>query len=475
MKRLFCCLLALALLLCGCAAVPAASAPSPTPDASDAPDAPEPLYVLYSGDTWDGVALRGGEVLARGNVGGVSDASTGLLTGYCVSTLDTSGGQPVYFYKLYRPDGTLWLDCGAQAPGLTLGRWVSLSQGNVYNSFESTDCFIDPDTGEIRFAEDYYPAGAAAPGQYLLVSNRYEDPPPPLLVDEELNVLTEFTGWNYAYVSVHHPYLLLNHSYEDETGYHYESTVYDPATGRYLDYANVHELPGGYCAMQYPSDDPNAPLRYDILTPDGEVVVRDTTDRYIFYSPVLQAVEGQSWSEVTLHGRLEGQTCRSAGFMGDRIYVLLQSGELVWLDADGNELGRTMTHPDARVSDGDDLILITWSDTAQLWSAQGLLWERELGEDELFNFSPLYSTVGADGGARYRLYHFFNGFSSTALLNERGEVLLDKLALLYTTSVPGVYQVRKGFDRGLMNENGEWLWRESIFADATDEIDDPMW
>ncbi|MBQ8647526.1 MAG: DUF5046 domain-containing protein [Oscillospiraceae bacterium] len=471
-KRFYTCtillLLILLLLLTACGSAPPAPSPTPEPAGSG-----EPLYLLYSGDTWDGVVLQGGQVLARGDVGLTTDAASGQAAGYYIRTPVQEADGPTYHYTLYRPDGTLWLDCGTQEPSQALGRWISLSSVGFY---EATGHFIDPDTGETRL-DSYYLVNETAPGQYLLASYAYEDPAPPLLVDEDLNVLTEFTSWTYAYVYAGDPFLTLSRSYEDEEGYHNEYALYDLTAGEFLNYDPYDSatLPGGYLQVQRLSDDPEAAPRYDILDPDGKMVVRNTEERHVFYTPHLQAVENGAGDGITLHGACEGEVCRDIGMLGENIYLLFTDGEFRLLDAEGHELSRTMTHPEVFTSATDGLLLLEWPGMAQLWSPDGLLWEQTLGDEEMIYLSQLYSAQGADGGTRYRLYHYYGTFSSTSLLDENGGVLLDGLSLMYTTGVPGVYQVRKGFERGLMNEAGEWLWSESIFTDATDEIDDMMW
>ncbi len=93
----------------------------------------------------------------------------------------------------------------------------------------------------------------------------------------------------------------------------------------------------------------------------------------------------------------------------------------------------------------------------------------ELVKDYLYMVDLGYWYAGQFQTNRYlRAYYLSpNDYPLYDVLDSRGQVLLSGLRAVDCVG-QGRFLVEQGFSRGLMNEKGEWLYQESIFAELED-------
>ena len=105
----------------------------------------------------------------------------------------------------------------------------------------------------------------------------------------------------------------------------------------------------------------------------------------------------------------------------------------------------------------------------QTYGGEGLLWS-SAGEAEQYTYAS-YLTNTANGPLLTA--HRDNSDSSNLsdVLDMEGNVLLRRLGSCYIPDdLPDdCFIARQGFDYGLMDSTGQWLYRESIFSSPSDD------
>lgn len=106
---------------------------------------------------------------------------------------------------------------------------------------------------------------------------------------------------------------------------------------------------------------------------------------------------------------------------------------------------------------------------AQTYGGEGLLWS-SAGEAQQYTYAS-YLTSTASGPLLTACRDSRDGSSLYDVLDMEGNLLLRRLGSCYSPDdLPDdCFIARQGFDYGLMDSTGQWLYRESIFSSPSDD------
>ena len=105
----------------------------------------------------------------------------------------------------------------------------------------------------------------------------------------------------------------------------------------------------------------------------------------------------------------------------------------------------------------------------QTYGGEGLLWS-SAGEAQQYTYAS-YLTSTASGPVLTARRDSRDGSSLYDVLDMEGNLLLRRLGSCYSPDdLPDdCFIARQGFDYGLMDSTGQWLYRESIFSSPSDD------
>ena len=106
----------------------------------------------------------------------------------------------------------------------------------------------------------------------------------------------------------------------------------------------------------------------------------------------------------------------------------------------------------------------------QTYGGEGLLWS-SAGEAQQYTYAS-YLTSTASGPLLTACRDSRDGSSLYDVLDMEGNLLLRRLGSCYSPDdLPDdCFVARQGFDYGLMDSTGQWLYRESIFSSPGDDF-----
>lgn len=136
-------------------------------------------------------------------------------------------------------------------------------------------------------------------------------------------------------------------------------------------------------------------------------------------------------------------------------YAQQADGSVLLIGREGELQGTLSARPGAAfwgsIGMRPGLRLRAWEDGCELLSRGGVL---QLDGVQFASLEQL-------AAGRYAFSRMENGTQTVSLLDGDGGEVLAGLEALYATALPNVWRVQKGGETGLMNEAGQWLWRES--------------
>lgn len=470
--------LLLLLALAGCAA-PAASVPgtpqnsvpgaAPAADEADALPAVPGGTLPQSSDVFIVDAMPKNAAFTVGTPGGSVFIWNGEPVGSSAAgdrdwLLDSAGREePLWIrktaneqdgtmtYALYTLDGRLLLDCGEHYPAGRLG-------SRVFLNALSGSYTCDLSTGEV-FPEGYLIAVQPAEEGYYLLSGTYDTDNPPLLLNQELEVVRRFEGYDNAYTYQGGGY--------DLPGYIVLSRNDEPKSFLYS-LVRDEILPGEFIAIV----DGGQPMAIfstgegwilrDLAT-DEPVEMPDTGDYrriYTVFTPQVKiyTLDGDLTPGLRYYLEYPGGvvSCVDAGPLPNGWYAEKPDGSVLMIGREGEVLGTLESQPNAMfwgsVGMHPGLRLRVYDTGGELFNRDGLLLQSE--KEQLY-----LEQLSAD---RYAFSWTENGRFITNLLDADGGVILAGLDSISATGTPGVWAAHRGEEHGLMNENGDWLWSMDV-------------
>lgn len=475
-----CALLAAALLLPGCGAADSAPASSAASTAQSGIIQTAPAYqddgrlrLLYGNDYGSALPFRGVEPLSvpdgSSSVFLLTDLLTGERTHYAVNT--PQGDQP-YQYRVYDSTGTLVYYCGEERPFNLLGDWLLLSEAydGVDVSYELSCRMLDLKTGESR----PLPGNSAAfepldTGGYLLTGWGEDQIPFSYLYDSEMNQTAFFEN---GYLVTPYLYdacgwLELNRQAETPSGgYAFETSLYDPVTGREL-------------------------TNYVALVGNGVACLKQDNGSYSLYDLAAGVELASGWQQYLLYHSGIVMTRQQDGRMLQDNEGLFYPVEDYDMAEDGTLVVRSTNHTVTRVyspegsllysqskidgnlsalSGGRFLVTIyNWQspqrNQSTLYGPAGILFQTEQGSyitQRTDNYLVVTRLSYADS-YRYDIYDY------------EGNLLVGSLAGLPGTLEDDLLPARRGFTIGWMDLEGNWLWSQRMFTSTNDERDYTMY
>ena len=518
LSRSAACLVLAGALLAGCARMPAAS-PRREEDTSAGSSAPlhstsaledGRLRLLYAcNSSGGGTILRGGKALYQGSrsdsVQLVRDTLTGEADYYLVShstpgteertsTLYDANGSTVLTFPhavnaalsggllILRDDADVW----AFESGATGGiRVYDLATGAELPVPETAlDCLVADEGGQRLIFNCYdLPEG---------LTYAYDDPDQPLhqyvlVTDRQGNVLLREDGCTASTFTIDSSgplladWVLLSWVTADWTADH--EKLLDFSTGQTLSGSAISNLGNGVVSVKTPE---GSYVLYDLNGPEPvEICQFDYAPHY--YSPGCIVLFG--WDGATdeapealvdlTSGEMLGVRCSDCSDEGHALAVLTADNTVRVYDT---ITGVLLTDVDAQLLPGaahifvsalsDCYVRLEFSDedfnaiAHQIYGSEGLLWS---SAGEARQYSRINFLTRTPEGPVLWARRDSGGLCD--LLNARGEVLLQGLGNCYRLSnyPDGCFAARQGFDYGLMDSTGQWLYRESIFFSPADE------
>ena len=508
-------------LLTSCSLLPAAS---PRPEGTAASQAPQyyseswltddALHFIYSyAGNGGGTILRGGKVLYQGSrsdsVQLVRNTLTGEADYYLVShstpgteertsTLYDADGRAVMAFPhavnatlsggllILRDDADVWAFENGTTGGI---RVYDLATGAELPVPETAlDCLVVDEGGQ-RLVFNCYDLSEG-------LTYAYDDPDQPLhqyvlITDREGNVLMREDGCTAntlaSYRGVFADWLDLSWFRGADWGIAREA-LYNVTTGELLtgeDDSAVSACGVGVACLQSRQD--SRSILYDLN--GGEAVELGRFDRAVnTYTPGCVVLSGSDDpdSPYTLIDLDSGE--KTAVQRYDTDY---RSGNVAVLTTDNilkvydGTTGALLTDVEAAPVEEaqyisvtalpDGYALLQYNDenydilAIQTYGGEGLLWS-SAGEAQQYTYAS-YLTNTANGPLLTA--HRDNSDSSNLsdVLDMEGNLLLRRLGSCYSIDdLPDdCFIARQGFDYGLMDSTGQWLYRESIFSSPSDD------
>lgn len=415
--------------------------------------------------------LQGGEMLPAGSFW-VTDVTTGKIAARAECRAGT-GEEQERQYLLYDLESNLLLDCGCLRPAGIFGRYAIL--GSWIITLEGGDSwlegqFVDLTTGEV-WQDDCRLSGEVSQGVWLVTGIQTAEAAAsaPMLVNEQMEILHRFDGafdgWTVTRDGARLPGVV-------QLAYH---TGEDMAEHRLYSLARGGIFPGEYRGL-VAGDAPIGCfavgqeallIRLDTGEEQMPPQTKDTWQQYRIQDAWQQYTaitsEASAYYLAGEKGESRGSYLETAdGVLSASKVELLPCGWFVY-KTDGtilvlNPAGRqqeTWSLPTGCNVVGwpsPALALLSWEGGWRLYNADG-----PCGEG-----SADTARLSAFGDGRYLLSTRQERNVTHTLLDAEGGVLLEGLDEIEATEVPGVWSVRRGDEVGLMDEAGQWLWRESV-------------
>lgn len=454
-------------LLAACSApqtsgsAPAAASPAPSAAAGGVPASS--CYSLYADEYSQNTVLYGGGRVIYNGPGGagfVPDAGTGAPAGYYVGTY----GADRVSYTLYDLAGQPLLDCGAGWPDALLNGWVHL-QYNVIPEVgtSSNSLYRSLKTGETRL-EGYLAPQKIAEGSYLAVSPGAA--PTSILLGEALQVVKDLSPWYVWGGAETLPGYLCAEHWE---GGDLKSALFCIETGEFLE-GFLSECGQGLACFQ--RGDGYAVL--DLAT--GETLAAGPFP-FFWYGETGWAVRTtDNDSELGYTVKLGGQEypCRWFTRQDDRFLLSFEDDAELVLRADGAQIA-------SRAALGaQSLSLLPGGYYTAVYGANDSDVALYSPEGELLARDSRYTYIYNQWNDSGTLENLFSAFYSQGraflcdLLAADGTPLLTGLNQVYGADAFGA-AVRKGFSRGIMDYQGNWVWKENIFDSFEDEEEAAWW
>lgn len=390
-----------------------------------------------------------------GTAAAVRDASTGQAAGYYVGEY----GPHTLTYTLYDLSGAPLHDCGRAVPDAMLGAWVQLRRNVIPESGTEADSeFYNLDTGESRFP-GYLGPLKLAEGVYSLT--RPGRTVSSVLVDGELQLLQDLTPW-YVTDSEELPMGYVDVQ-ADVPGEGPKRGVLRIATGEILENFEGVCGPGLACFKAGES--------YRVLELASGRQLAQSSERILWLSP---GAEIRRTGPETCEARFGDAfyLCRWASQLDGLFLLELEDGSELVLDQSGRELASTPALgaqsfsllPGGRFCANYS----DHTDTA-LYGPDGT---ELVGRGRYQSIYPLWGTPQSEAAKEIlQAYTKKGDHFLYDLLRADGTPLLTGLNKIYAADAHGA-AVRIGFTRGVMDYQGSWVWRESIFNTFEDEEED---
>lgn len=423
------------------------------------------LRVLYRYEDNLAIVFHGAEIVFRGK-GPVNYFE--LEDGREIfSTMETDGDH--CSYSVYNGDGTLLIRDLPASPSMAIGNWLFCTS-NWYDVQEG--CVLNLDTMEqSTFSDTSSPFSAASSAfqideNYFGLSYYGSESGIRIYRISDLTEAGNFQNcWGYREMDL--PGFISMHRYNSKTGEDF-SLLYSPASGQKYE-GFSHSCGNGLALLK---DESGFCSVLDVTT--GEILYTGNSEgnnEYQYYSDAVKIWYSFGEEYISAPCYPDTEPIHYAGFSwlegDDYIDVERQDGSHDILDMDGKKLASITP------SEGNTIYYTGYGYLCE----QGTDW-RESG----------VTLHGIDGSSVYlSRYNSLSWFQNTNnlllgqytigstylmdLIDTDGNVVIEGLNNYYTyTSDPsGVIFVRKGFSYGIMDMDGNWLWKESIFQSAQDE------
>ena len=471
LSRRAACLVLAGGLLTSCSLLPAASPRHEGTASSQAPQyysdawlSDDSLHYLYSyAGSGGGTILRGGRVLYKASSSDSIQLLKNTLTGetghYLVahsilgtekrtSTLYDADGNPVMTFPyavnatlsggllILRDDADVW----ASENGTTGGtRVYDLATGAQLPVPETAlDCLVVDEGGQ-RLVFNCYdlPEG---------LTYAYDDPDQPLHQYVLITTGELLTGEDDSAVSACGVGVACLQSRQDS-----RSVLYDLNGGEAVELGRFDRGVNTYtpgCVVLSGSDDPDSPYTLiDLASGESIGVQRRDTDyrsgnvAVLTTDNILKVYDGTTGALLT---DVEAAPVEEAQYISVTAlpdgYALLQ-----YDDENYNTIA------------------------IQTYGGEGLLWS-SAGEAEQYTYAS-YLTSTASGPVLTARRDSRDGSNLYDVLDMEGNLLLRRLGSCYSPDdLPDdCFIARQGFDYGLMDSTGQWLYRESIFSSPSDD------
>lgn len=388
----------------------------------------------------------------------VLDRASGRVMGRRETVREGDGPS---WCRLYGLEGELLLD-DARVAGLeVLGRWAFVQTGR----YDYGDGWaVNLDTGETRFRGCRL-GGEAAPGVFIVNHAADADPLPteaPCLVDGQLQLLRAFEG--FTAVSTHLAGLNLP-GYLILTAADGSFRLYEVARDEILPGELLGILDPQQGLVQLRTGQGTAVYALETRSPAGEWDDTENPRGYIAYAPdfALYRYEEPRYrrNEYCLERQSEGTRIRYAGYTAAGYYAEQLDGSAQLLNASGELLQTREPHAGSRLINttregGSTLPCFTlrsYNGGYELLGQNGPLMRGETAG---------YAELCGLAEDRYALCVTEYDQSKYTLLDTEGTVLLSGLDQILSTELPGVWAVQKGFEVGLMDETGSWLFCRDV-------------
>lgn len=411
------------------------------------------LRVLYRSEDNYSLVFHGSEIVFRGkNPVNSFQLEDGRET---FSVMVTDGDA--CSYALYHADGTLLLDGLSVAPSAVIGNWLFCTSNYWWYDEDSMQkgCVINLDTLEqmplpgssssVRIGEEYI--GVSSYGEEGCFSvYRLSD----------LSLVEEFPGcWGNeesdlpGFISLYHADR--SFLYAPETGARYEGFQRSCGAGQAL----LETESGAYAVVSVST---------------GETLYTGP-NRYEYYSDPLKVwfQDGNTFISAPCYAETEAVDYVSFSWQSEDydLDVCRLDGSHDLLNQEGNILA-TFTPADGNIMSYIGYGCYTEQD--RNWDQSGVILHHIDGSS---NYLERYESVSWFQSTNQLLigYYPVGNTYLMDLLDTEGNVVVEGLNDYYTyvSDPAGILFVRKGFSYGIMDMEGNWLWKESIFQTTADE------
>ena len=225
---------------------------------------------------------------------------------------------------------------------------------------------------------------------------------------------------------------------------------------------NCYDLPEG---LTYAYDDPDQPLHQYVLITDREGNVLMREDGCTASSLASYRGGFADWLDLSWFRGSDWGIAREA------LYNVTTGALLTDVEAAPVEEAQYISV--TALPDG--YALLQYDDenyntiAIQTYGGEGLLWS-SAGEAQQYTYAS-YLTSTASGPVLTARRDSRDGSSLYDVLDMEGNLLLRRLGSCYSPDdLPDdCFIARQGFDYGLMDSTGQWLYRESIFSSPSDD------
>lgn len=419
-----------------------------------------------------------GKVMARGkstDIGLVKDLVNEKSVGYYVITGDSRDNRNCI---VYHADGSEWFDCGKKNVTGIIGDYIILSEGDMMFGDALLEA-VNLDTYKTNDILDGYRMIASKDGK-CFIANSYErsGEKPPIMFDSNLEIIKSFDGYDDMY------YGGLNNDYYAVHSYNgiNNDFIYDAKEDKVLPYEAISILENGYIEFKHSDDD-----LYDVMDTDGNIIEKDTDKIYSIYTEnfkVYRNVNGEYEVDTPSYQMLSDRYM-SCGEIGDGYYCVSEDEQGVKMfDAKGNFVTEERVRDDsyngysAYVYGDKNLILMCLGERHCMYNAKFEKKDIEISGEYYSVYMGKVS--GKDSQVRYTLNYYgktkdgMTNIITDTLYDINGNMVSEKYNNIYASnSIDGIYSVKKGFVYGLVDGDGNWLWKESIFNAVDDDNVEP--